>query len=46
MSVETKKTWAAPSLEAIDMLDTAAKGAGPNESCKDAAGPGKAQKCS
>lgn len=31
MSVETKKTWATPSLEAIEMAETAVKSLGGNE---------------
>lgn len=31
MSAETKKAWTAPSLEAIDMVETAQKFVGGNE---------------
>jgi hypothetical protein len=39
MTGDLKKRWGTPTLEAIDIRDTAVKGNGPNESGQVACGP-------
>lgn len=43
MTTNPKKRWGTPTLEAIDMRDTAVKGQGQNESGHDACGPAQGQ---